>query len=268
LIRRLPGHSENVRCLAWAPDGTRLASGSDDCLARIWDAARGVEQAVLTAHTAPVVAVAWNPDGTRLLTAGREGVVKLWDAQAALELCSLEEHTSQAADAVFSPDGSRIATSDLDGMIYLRDARPGHDHEARRHGSAPVRPVSQRSHDANDLAALVWYRDTAERFRHREQDLHSQRLLVRFLADAPHPTLRDGLRAVELGEEAAARSHRNNAAILDDLAAAYAEAGDFAKAVAVQQEAIALLDSPKDKAALTTRLRLYESRQPTRDHDW
>ena len=55
---------------------------------------------------------------------------------------------------------------------------------------------------------------------------------------------------------------RANASYLDTLAAAFAEAGDFAKAVTVQKEAIALLRSEKEIQDYASRLKLYESNTP------
>ena len=36
----LKGHTRDVACLAWSPDGTRIATGSDDASARLWDGRR------------------------------------------------------------------------------------------------------------------------------------------------------------------------------------------------------------------------------------
>jgi hypothetical protein len=49
------------------------------------------------------------------------------------------------------------------------------------------------------------------------------------------------------------------------LAATYAEAGDFTRAISAQKEAIGLLVDEQAKRDFTTRLRLYESTAPYRE---
>jgi WD40 repeat protein len=39
-LASLEGHEKKVQCLAYTPDGTRLASGSYDQTVRLWDVAR------------------------------------------------------------------------------------------------------------------------------------------------------------------------------------------------------------------------------------
>jgi tetratricopeptide (TPR) repeat protein len=93
-------------------------------------------------------------------------------------------------------------------------------------------------------------------------DMHNS--LAWLLATAPNDNVRDGKRAVELATKACELTAFNNAMLVDTLAAAFAEAGDFDKAVEWQQKAIDLLDQADDKvvADFTRRLELLQSGKP------
>ncbi|HEX4120922.1 MAG TPA: tetratricopeptide repeat protein [Verrucomicrobiae bacterium] len=84
-------------------------------------------------------------------------------------------------------------------------------------------------------------------------------------ATTADPNLRDGTNAVTFAEKSVIASNRKNASYLDTLAAAYAETGQFAKAISIQQESIALPHSEDEKKDLASRLKLYESNCPFRD---
>jgi TPR repeat protein len=104
------------------------------------------------------------------------------------------------------------------------------------------RHKASESGDANDLNNLAW-----------------------LLATSPHPEERNGREAVDYAEKAVAATSRTNAAYLDTLAAAYAETGDFAKAVTIQKEALALCNDESLKKELIFHLKLYESKKPCRE---
>ncbi len=114
------------------------------------------------------------------------------------------------------------------------------------------------------------YREAAERWRKEAESGNTAvfNALAWLLATCVHPELRDGASAVRFAEEAVAASNRKDAYVLDTLAAAYAEAGQFAKAVSAQQEAIALLPDGKMKEDLTVRLKLYQSNSPYRERGY
>jgi hypothetical protein len=67
----LLGHTDDVRAVAFSPDGTRLASASDDRTLKVWDTKAGQELLTLKGHTGRVEAVAFSPDGSRLASAAR-----------------------------------------------------------------------------------------------------------------------------------------------------------------------------------------------------
>ncbi len=60
------GHSDAVNALAVSPDGRRLASGSGDFSARIWDVAQRRVTTHLTGGSHVVKSVAFSPGGTLL----------------------------------------------------------------------------------------------------------------------------------------------------------------------------------------------------------
>jgi WD40 repeat protein len=65
----LAGHTEIVRGIAFSPDGTRLASSSDDYTIRIWTAPSGVPLLALrTEGHRRVLAVHFTPDGESIIS--------------------------------------------------------------------------------------------------------------------------------------------------------------------------------------------------------
>ena len=84
------------------------------------------------------------------------------------------------------------------------------------------------------------------------------------LATANKPSIRNGTNAVILATEAAKLSRWKDDTILDVLAAAYAETGDFSSAQKWEGKAI-LLGSPQDIPYYQHRLMNYQSGKPWRE---
>jgi hypothetical protein len=111
--------------VSWSPDGTLLATGSDDGKAKVWDAANGRELFTLNGHTSAVLSVSWSLDGTRLATASADGTAKVWDAAGGRELLTLKGHTGLVWSVSWSRDGTRLATGSDDGTAKVwRAAAP------------------------------------------------------------------------------------------------------------------------------------------------
>jgi tetratricopeptide (TPR) repeat protein len=87
-------------------------------------------------------------------------------------------------------------------------------------------------------------------------------------ATSPDDSLRDGAKAVRLAEEAMRISGRRIPIIFRTLAAAYAETGDFSKAIHTAQQGVELASSQGNSALaaeLQGNIAFYENQRPLRD---
>jgi WD40 repeat protein len=125
---RLGGHKRGLWAAAFSADGKRLAAGSRDTTARVWDL-RGESPAagpVLEGHKGWVLAVAFAPDGKTLAAAAGvgDGAVWLWDLgrDPPAVRAKLEGYKCVTQSAVFSPDGKRLAFADFGGDKVRKNA--------------------------------------------------------------------------------------------------------------------------------------------------
>src|SRR5262249_61782877 len=74
-MRVIAAHNGPVRCLAYSPDGTLLASGGDDATIKLWHNACAEQPTLVRRHGDWVRGLAFTKDGSRLASGGWEGVV-------------------------------------------------------------------------------------------------------------------------------------------------------------------------------------------------
>jgi WD40 repeat protein/DNA-binding SARP family transcriptional activator len=113
--------------LALSEDGSHVATSSGTTnIAKLWDAATGLELFTLTAPAgANSQWVTFSPDGTRVAVANTDGVIRIWDVATGKQLLALNGHNGNVFRVAFSPDGRLIATSGNDAMIRMWDAASG-----------------------------------------------------------------------------------------------------------------------------------------------
>ena len=106
--------------------------------------------------------------------------------------------------------------------------------------------------------------DITEAIRLEPKNAKAQNALAWLLATCSQERFRDGQQAIAHATQACELTKWQLWNCLDTLAAAYAEAGKFDKAVEFQQKAVELAVKDAEKDRLRERLKLYRSGNPFR----
>jgi WD40 repeat protein/tRNA A-37 threonylcarbamoyl transferase component Bud32 len=185
LIVRYYGHTDRVNAVAWAPDGARIVSASDDKTVQVWESTTGNHQFTYTGHSDRVNAVAWSPDATRIASASSDTSIQVWEASTGVYLFTCKGHSNRVNAVAWSPDSRFIATASDDKTVKVWDATSGRHLFTYRSHSDGVRAVAwspDGTHIASagdDCKVYVWnitgrhmmfftrsvYREDSERIR-------------------------------------------------------------------------------------------------------
>ena len=121
-VALLTGHRDDVKSVAYSPEGGTIASGSADTTVRLWDAVTGQQKATLTGHTDPVFSVAFSPDGGTIASGSDDTTLRLWDAITGQQKAILTGHTGGVSSVAYSPGGGTLASGSWDNTVRLWDA--------------------------------------------------------------------------------------------------------------------------------------------------
>jgi len=106
-LARHPLRHAKVTRLAWSPDGSRLASASEDHTLRVWNALTLESVWNFESHPAVARDVCFSPDGHLLLARTNEGQIRVWDLHSGIERSPWAPHPhGPAVSLALSPDGS------------------------------------------------------------------------------------------------------------------------------------------------------------------
>ena len=129
ISREIVGHKKKVHSVAWNRAGRKLASGSVDQSARVWDVEHGVQsgkEIELKGHSDSVDQLTWDPSQSDVLASvSADKTLRIWDARAAGgSRCVAKVDTSgENINVAWSPDGGTIAVGDRDDVVSFVDAR-------------------------------------------------------------------------------------------------------------------------------------------------
>jgi tetratricopeptide (TPR) repeat protein len=215
-------------------------------LGRAGEAAAHLETVV---RLKPGSAVAHFNFGTALTIAGR-----------------LDEAIDQYRRALELAPGYAPAHNNLGNVLLGR----GSSDEALQHFREALRLDSSNAEAHYNVGSVLRSRgalaEAADEFRRALQLkpdwIPAVASLAWLLATAPDAALRDANQAIRFAEQAADLTGRRDASALDVLAAAYGAAGQFDRAVAVSEDALALKPDAALASAIRRRQELYRQHKP------
>jgi RNA polymerase sigma factor (sigma-70 family) len=112
LVHAVSGHRHLVTSVAWAPDGTLLATGGDqnDREIRLWDQ-NGKHVQILEGLRGAALTIVFSPDGKMLAASDTRGGVHLWNVETGKEQPAFQENPEHASVVAFSRDGRLLLSA-------------------------------------------------------------------------------------------------------------------------------------------------------------
>ena len=123
--RIFTGHSYNVRCVTWSPDGLHMCSGALDNTLRVWDVDSGTCKSVLRGHSSSVLCVEWSPGNDYICSGSGDNTVRVWKVWTGACVRVLKGHNTSVLSITWSPDGQRICSSAWESTICIWDTYKG-----------------------------------------------------------------------------------------------------------------------------------------------
>ncbi|KAI0062495.1 hypothetical protein BV25DRAFT_1991428 [Artomyces pyxidatus] len=168
------GHTSRVNAVVYSPNGTQIASISNDKTIKLWNADTGkIVSQSLQGHTDWVTAVAYSPDGIQIASGSADMTIRLWNAKTGKAMGQpLIGHTDTVTTIAFSPDGKQIASGSHDATVRLWNAQTreavGHPLEGHSDFVTAVAysPDGTRiASGSDDVTIRLWNAQTGEAVR-------------------------------------------------------------------------------------------------------
>jgi WD40 repeat protein len=153
--RNQTAHTKPIMAFAFSSDGLSIASGSHDCMAKVWSAKTGLELSTMSGHTRPITSVALSGDGKLVVSGSSDRTVRLWEATTGTELHVFAGHKDFVFSVALSGDNKLIASGSGDRTVRVWDVVAGtHLYTIRDHKDTVISVAF--SNDSSFIASGSW----------------------------------------------------------------------------------------------------------------
>jgi hypothetical protein len=126
-LTRRRGHAMEVFFVMYDKTGTRLFTGSDDWLIKIWSTHTGLLVNTLRGHKAAITYMCVDPTNRYLASASDDNTIRVWSLSTYTNVAVLQDvHTKSVAELSWSPApfGNVLVSMALDGFIRAWEVLP------------------------------------------------------------------------------------------------------------------------------------------------
>src|SRR5262249_8142149 len=134
-VHLLEGHTAEIECVAFLPDGQRALSAGRDRVVRLWDLQTGKQLLHFPEQSGWIHALAVSADGRQALAAGgskkderptrADCVVHLLDVESGREVKQFEGHTDAVNALAFIAGERRFVSVGWEANVHLWDLERG-----------------------------------------------------------------------------------------------------------------------------------------------
>ncbi|MGE0607530.1 MAG: c-type cytochrome domain-containing protein [Pirellulales bacterium] len=153
VTKTIVGHEGAITALAFSADNSRLASGSADKTARVWNLADGAQLASFALHTAGVTGVAFNSNGQQVVSGSADNSLKLWNVADAAEIKNFAGHAGAISGVAMFSNDQFILSASADQTVKVWNPADGAEVRSLAAGAAATALALSRDNARVAVAA-------------------------------------------------------------------------------------------------------------------